>query len=70
MGIDGPSIESYDASSGGAPAHHALLAAGVILVENLALAGIAAGAYQLICLPLRLTGSDGAPARAVLIREW
>ncbi len=70
VGIDGPSIESYGASSGGAPAHHALLEAGVVLVENLALAGIAAGAYRLICLPLRLAGGDGAPARVILIREW
>lgn len=70
VGIDGPSVESYVASSGGgAPVHHALLEAGVVIIENLALAGIAAGAYRLICLPLRLTGGDGAPARVILIRD-
>jgi arylformamidase len=64
VGIDGPSIEAYDAPGG--PVHRALLAAGVIIVENLALAGIAPGAYELTCLPLPIVGCDGAPARVVL----
>ena len=64
VGIDGPSIEAYDAP--GDPVHRALLAAGVIIVENLALAGVAPGAYDLTCLPLRIVGCDGAPARVVL----
>jgi arylformamidase len=64
VGIDGPSIEAYAAL--GDPVHRALLAAGVIIVENLALAGVAPGAYELICLPLPIVGSDGAPARVVL----
>ena len=65
VGIDGPSIEAYDAP--GDPVHRALLAAGVIIVENLALAGVAPGAYDLVCLPLRIAGCDGAPARVVLV---
>ncbi len=64
VGIDGPSIEAFDAP--GDPVHRALLAAGVIIVENLALAGVAAGAYELTCLPLPIVGCDGAPARVVL----
>jgi arylformamidase len=67
VGIDGPSVEPYD--SPGDPVHHRLLSTGVIIVENLALAGIAAGRYQFCCLPLRLAGGDGAPARAVLISD-
>jgi len=67
VGIDGPSIEPY--KSPGEPVHHALLSAGVIIVENLALAGVAPGAYQLACLPLRIAGGDGAPVRAILITE-
>ena len=67
VGIDGPSIEPY--ASPGEPVHHALLGAGAIIVENLALAGVAPGAYQLACLPLRIAGGDGAPVRAVLITE-
>jgi arylformamidase len=64
VGIDGPSIEAYDAP--GDPVHRKLLAAGVIIVENLALAGVAPGAHELTCLPLRIAGCDGAPARVVL----
>jgi arylformamidase len=64
VGIDGPSIETYDAP--GDPVHRALLAAGVIIIENLALAGVAPGPYDLTCLPLRIAGCDGAPARVVL----
>jgi len=64
VGIDGPSIEAFDAP--GDPVHRALLAAGVIIVENLALACVASGAYELTCLPLPITGCDGAPARVVL----
>ena len=64
VGIDGPSIEAYDAP--GDPVHRVLLGAGVIIVENLALAGIVPGPYELICLPLPIAGGDGAPARVVL----
>ena len=65
VGIDGPSIEAYDAP--GDPVHRALLAAGVIIVESLALADVAPGVYELTCLPLRIAGCDGAPARVVLV---
>ncbi len=67
VGIDAPSIELFGAA--GEPVHHKLLAAGVVVVEGLALAGVAPGAYMLICLPLRIADGDGAPARAVLVRE-
>ena len=62
LGIDYLSI-------GDAAAHHVLLAAGVVCVEGLDLRGIEPGSYELVCLPLKLAGSDGAPARAVLIRR-
>ena len=47
--------------------HRTLLKAGVIVVEGLNLQTVRPGSYQLICLLLKLVGSDGAPARAVLI---
>lgn len=47
--------------------HQILLGAGVIVVENLNLSGVEPGAYQLICLPLKMQDGDGAPVRAVLI---
>jgi arylformamidase len=46
--------------------HRELLSHNVVLLEGLDLRGVAAGRYRLLCLPLRIVGSDGAPARAVL----
>ncbi|HMA32897.1 MAG TPA: cyclase family protein [Chloroflexia bacterium] len=65
VGVDYLSVAPYDA---GVPTHRILLAAGVIPLEGLNLAGVAPGAYQLVCLPVKLQGCDGAPARAVLLR--
>lgn len=48
------------------PAHHALLQAGVVIVEGLDLSEAEAGEYDLVCLPLRVVGADGAPARVLL----
>jgi arylformamidase len=39
----------------------------VVIVEGLDLSRVPAGAYDLYCLPLKLAGSDGAPARVILI---
>lgn len=66
VGVDGLSVAPMEAP---APVHRVLLAAGVVIVEGLALAGVAPGRYTLVCLPLRLVGGDGAPARAVLIED-
>lgn len=64
VGIDYLSVAPFAES---APTHQILLAAGVIAVENLNLSEIEPGEYQLVCLPLKIAGADGAPARAVLI---
>jgi arylformamidase len=48
--------------------HRVLLAAGVVILESLDLRGVEPGACTLLCLPLKLAGADGAPARAVLLR--
>jgi arylformamidase len=62
VGVDYLSVGDHDA-------HRALLGAGVVALEGLDLRGVEAGPYELRCLPLRLVGSDGAPARAVLLRR-
>ena len=62
VGIDGLTVDGPDT----AVAHSALLRAGVIILETLDLSHVAAGDYELICLPLRIAGVDGAPARAIL----
>jgi arylformamidase len=64
IGIDGLSIEP-EANEG--QAHELLLGAGVIIVEGLNLAEVPAGEYQLVCAPVKLVGSDGAPARVFLL---
>jgi arylformamidase len=50
----------------GFPAHRTLLDAGVIVLEGLDLSAVPPGDYELLCLPLKLLGGDGAPARVVL----
>jgi arylformamidase len=64
IGIDYLSIEQF--KKPGAPAHRALLSAGTIIIEGLNLSEAAPGVYEMYCLPLRVAGADGAPARVVL----
>jgi arylformamidase len=54
-------------SVGGVETHQTLLRAGVVAIEGLDLRAIEPGPYTLVCLPLKLAGSDGAPARVILI---
>ena len=49
--------------------HEILLGANVHIVEGLNLSDIGPGAYQFVCLPLKISGCDGAPARAILISD-
>lgn len=53
-------------SVGPADTHLALLSGGVTVIEGLALQHVAPGRYELLCLPLPIVGSDGAPARVLL----
>lgn len=46
--------------------HQTLLGAGVVLLEGLDLSAVEPGPYTLVCLPLKLHGVEGAPARAIL----
>ena len=66
VGIDYLSIEQF--KKAGAPAHRALLSQGVIIIEGLNLADAEPGMYEMYCLPLRVRGGDGSPARVVLKR--
>lgn len=67
VGIDYLSIQKLDEPQ--QLVHPILLAAGVVILEGLNLQSVRPGIYQLICLPIKLVGSDGAPARAVLIKD-
>lgn len=64
VGVDYLSVGGFFAD--GAATHDALLKAGIWVIEGLNLTQTQAGAYELICLPLRLLNADGAPARAIL----
>jgi len=65
VGVDYLSIEQFH--SGHHRTHRTLLGHAVVIVEGLDLSAPPPGEYQFICLPLRIEGCDGAPARAVLI---
>ena len=67
VGIDYLSIEQFH--SGHHRTHRTLLEKNVVIVEGLNLQEIRPGKYDFVCLPLRLEGLDGAPARAVLIER-
>ena len=66
VGIDYLSVEQF--KKPGAPAHRALLSQSIVIIEGLNLAEAEAGMYEMYCLPLRIAGSDGAPARVILKR--
>jgi len=67
VGVDYISAEQF-----GAPAprtHQILLGRGIPIVEGLDLRPVRAGDYDLIVLPLKVRGHEGAPARAI-VRKW
>ena len=67
VGLDYLSIQRFKDTE--ALTHRTLLEAGIVIVEGLDLRKVAPGAYQLCCLPIKLAGCEGAPARAVLIEQ-
>jgi arylformamidase len=66
VGIDYLTIDSPDGEVGW-PVHHVLCGAGVAILEVIDLSAIPAGRYTLASLPIKLEGSEAAPARAILI---
>jgi len=65
VGVDYLSVAPF---ADPAPTHRILLEAGVLVIEGLNLSMIEPGEYTLMCLPLKISGSDGAPARVLLQR--
>jgi arylformamidase len=63
VGIDYLSIAPFGDPT---PTHRTLLERGVVILEGLDLRAVEPGPYDIVCLPIRLVGSDGAPARAIL----
>jgi arylformamidase len=63
IGIDYLSIEAFDGDGG---IHRMFLEHGIVILEGLNMNEVASGIYELICLPMKIRGGDGAPARAIL----
>jgi arylformamidase len=67
VGVDYISIEAFQA---GQPlTHRTLLGAGVVILEGLDLREVPPGDYEMWCLPLKIAGADGSPARVVLVKR-
>jgi arylformamidase len=64
VGVDYLSVAPFDDAK---RTHQILLEAGVIILEGLDLSRVSDGRYNLYCLPLKIFGADGAPARAILV---
>ena len=67
LGLDLPSVDAIDAKV--LVNHHALAAANIAIVESLDLSEVEPGAYHFSALPLRISGGDAAPVRAILWRD-
>ena len=64
VGVDYLSVGGF--YKDGIETHHILLGARVWIIEGLNLSGVKPGAYDLVCLPIKLAKGDGAPARCLL----
>ena len=64
VGVDYLSVGGYRRD--GVETHQILLGAEVWIIEGLNLSQVKPGKYELLCLPLKIRGCDGAPARALL----
>ena len=67
IGIDYLSVDKFGAE---AETHLTLLKSGVVIIEGLDLREIEPGDYEMFCLPLKVKGGDGAPARVVLRQNY
>jgi len=64
VGVDYLSVGGF--RKDGEETHQALLEAEIWVIEGLDLSEVEPGEYELICLPVKIERSDGAPARAIL----
>ena len=67
VGTDAPSVDDFHGTD--LPSHRILTGRGIVILEGIRLDAVPPGDYFLACLPLKLTGADGSPVRAVLWRS-
>lgn len=66
VGIDTPSVDpSADEKL---ESHSALFKLNMAVLEGIVLTAVEPGLYDLICLPLKISGADASPVRAVLLK--
>ena len=64
VGVDYLSIGGFEKD--GVETHQVMLGAGIWIIEGLNLSAVEPGRYQMICLPLKIIGADGAPCRVIV----
>lgn len=67
VGIDALGVERSQPNH---PTHKALFGANIIVIEGLRLSEVVAGSYFMVAAPLKLIGTDAAPARVILLDEY
>lgn len=67
LGFDVPSVDEI--TSKDLVNHHAIAAAGINILESLDLRAVETGRYHLAALPLKISGGDGSPVRAILWQD-
>jgi len=66
IGIDYLSLGNKDNDP---QVHKLILGTSIIIIEGLKLKDIAPGIYDMVCLPLKIEGSDGAPCRVIIRKQ-
>jgi arylformamidase len=67
LGIDYLSVDRFGDEH--YPVHRILLESGIVIVECLNLAAVPSGPCKIYCLPLKIEGGDGAPARVLIEKD-
>jgi arylformamidase len=66
VGIDALGVER---AQEGHPTHKILFGANVVVIEGLCLADVPANDYFMVAAPMKLVGTDAAPARVLLFNK-
>lgn len=66
LGVDVPSVDQETSKE--LPMHQAMNKNGRFILEGIVLDEVPAGVYQLAALPLKITGAEGSPVRAILYK--
>jgi arylformamidase len=66
LGTDRLSVD--DSAGSDFALHRMLLGAGCVILEGLLLTDVRPGRYQLVAAPLRLSGAEASPVRALLLK--